>query len=664
MRSFYTTISLLTISIFFTGLAWAEVPSETTQETLTVTANKMEENIQKVPIAITAIDGYEIEDMNISSLGDLTDYVPNMMLFQHGPYGVNTPTVRGIQAPLYTNQVAAGMFIDGVPVLSAVGFDDSLLDIERIEILRGPQGTLYGKNTEVGAINIISRLPDNTFQGKVSADVGEDNKRVGTLSMTGPIVKDQLYFGLTGQYYTKDGYIDHGVTGEPVNDQESWYGRGQLRWTPSDALDIQFIATMLERDDGAGNMVPLSGDAPAPDVDEYNKSENQSQSLKISYDITDSMILTSISTRWVYDDIRSNDYDFTQANVVRADNDRTYETLSQELRLNGSTDRMQWVTGLYYDRNDTNNYNVMSGAFPSDTTDRDLKSDTYAVFGQLRYALTEKMGVTGGLRYERKEEEVDDHSIRDDDSWEDISPKFSLDYAVTPEIMGYATVAKGYRSGGFSIEKTVNPDYLSYDEEELWSYEIGAKSQFFNNRLFLNTALFYMDIDNMQMNESIVVNGANRDYITNAAKASGYGAEIDMRMLVTTGLNLFANFGFSDIEFDEFSDAKGDYKGNKNTYSPAYTFSVGAKYRMGNGFYAGADVVSYGKMYFDRANNDSRDSYELVNAKIGYEAESWDVYLYGKNIFDKEYNSYNYFGGFCNLYSEPREVGVKLSYRF
>ena len=153
-------------------------------------------------------------------------------------------------------------------------------------------------------------------------------------------------------------------------------------------------------------------------------------------------------------------------------------------------------------------------------------------------------------------------------------------------------------------------------------------------------------------------------YTTNAAEATGKGIELEMTAKPCDGLSLMAGFGYSDIEFDSFKDVLGDYEGNENPWSPEYTFNIGAQYRHYSGFYVRADLIGYGKMYFDKANDYSRDAYEIVNAKIGYEAEDFDIYLYGKNLFDEEYDSDGYFGGFYTIYSDPGEVGLQLVYRF
>lgn len=226
--------------------------------------------------------------------------------------------------------------------------------------------------------------------------------------------------------------------------------------------------------------------------------------------------------------------------------------------------------------------------------------------------------------------------------------------------MTYAGVSKGYRSGGFN-PLTTDPEYYSYDAEELWSYEIGLKSAFFNNRFVLNGAVYYMDITDMQVEEAV---GPLTSYMTNAAEASAQGIELEMTATVMEGMTLMAGFGYNDIEFDQFKDIKGDYKGNKNPFAPEYTFNVGAQYRHDSGVYTRADLIGYGKTYLDKANEYSRDAYEIVNTKIGYEAENFDIYLYAKNLFDKEYDLEGYYGGAYTIYSEPREIGLQAVYRF
>ena len=165
----------------------------------------------------------------------------------------------------------------------------------------------------------------------------------------------------------------------------------------------------------------------------------------------------------------------------------------------------------------------------------------------------------------------------------------------------------------------------------------------------------------MQVTESVA---PAETYLTNAAEATGKGIELEMTARVTDGLSLIGGFGYIDIEFDEFKDVMGDYTGNKNPYAPEYTFSIGAQYRFHNGLYARADLIGYGEMYFDKANEYKRDAYQIVNAKIGYEAAHFDVYLYGKNIFDEQYDSFGFWSGYYAVYSDPGVAGLQVTCRF
>lgn len=656
----------VTTSLLLSQSIYAEdTPKEL--DSITVTANKQEENIQDVPMSITAFDELTLEDKSITSVGELTDSVPNLIFIDQGVSGAKTPTMRGVNAGLETFDVATALFIDGVPILSFAGYEDTLQNIERVEILRGPQGTLYGRSAQAGAINIITRQPDNEFRGKISVDAGEDNKKDVSLNVSGPIFQDKFFIGLSGQYYDKDGFIKNGYTGDMEGKKEHWYGKGQLRWTPTDALDINFIVSRLEynndgytmglSEEGASSMgVIPSGDRKVySGFDTKEDSINTAQSLKISYDFNNALNLTSITTHRLYEEKTAADWDFNPADLSYTTNDNEYDSISQELRLTSNTEKMNLIAGIFYHKFD-NAFNNMWRSWP---TKRDMGGETYALFGQLRYALTDKLGITGGLRYEHQDKDFEDHVLgrAKDNSWDDIAPKFSVDYAFTPEVMGYATIAKGFRPGGFNLWSR-DAKYDSYDSEELWSYEIGAKTQFFENRLIVNGAVFYMDRNDMQVGAKIT---KNLGYLTNVASGKSYGAELEVQAKITPYFSMTSSVGYINAEFDDFEDYSGDYSGNKVPESPDYTFSIGGHYRVDNGFYAGVDLIGVGSMYLDKENEREKDAYQLINAKIGYEAENWDLYLYGKNVFDEDYSKV---GKTYITYSVPREAGVKLTYRF
>ncbi len=539
-------------------------------EEMVVTAQKQEENLQEVPVSITVFSEQDIEDMKIESIRDMADFVPNLMIYQHGVSGINSPTMRGITAPATSFRVSTGLYVDGVPVLTGPGFVNEMVDIERIEVLRGPQGTIYGKGTETGVISIITRQPDNEFRGKVSAqggkllsgETGDKLKGEFSLNLSGPIQKDRLFFGIAGKYYEKDGFIENTTTGDTVNDREHWFGRAHLRWTPVDKLDISLIASRLEYDDGGPNMnfgdngaAMFRRAAPqdrkvTSNLEGNNDASNDSQSLKIAYDISDALTLTSITTNWVYEDQSLADFDFSPATLMHSDKDSEYSKISQELRLNYSAERLKWLVGLYYDRDDIDmDYEIISVIPPmAGVTSRDIDGDTYAVFTNLTYSLTEQLSLIAGLRYEQEEQDFEDNisHLKADESWNELSPKIALEYRFTPAIMTYISVSQGYRSGGFNVAAT-NPDYISYDEEELWSYEIGVKSAFLNNRLIINGSVFYMDITDMQVDEAV---SPMELYVTNAAEATAKGVELEITARPYDGLSLIAGFGYSDVEFD------------------------------------------------------------------------------------------------------------------
>jgi len=688
-------ISLLSI-VQFSSPAWAEVKTDgkSVRDSvdlgeIIVTAEKQEKDVQDVPVAVTVMDSQDIEDKKIESVPDIIDFVPNMMGFSDSWGLSNMISLRGVSAPLILkNASAVGMYVDGVPTLSNFGLEEGIVDVERIEVLRGPQGTLYGKNTQVGAINIITRQPDNTFKARVSAEAGQflssasDDKLIGgaSLSISGPIIQDKLFLGLAGTYKHKDGFMYNTYAGDAEYDHDNYYGRAKLLWSPVERLDISLLLSSLYFDqDGNMNMnlgengaayfgIPTPSRAQSSsDLDSWMEVESETQSLKVSYALSDQMNLTSITSRKETTLKSAFDLDMTSAHIMHAyykDPGDVSEKISQELRLDSTSDKLNWLVGCYYDTDDVEMKYIQTSIYPSMIYDIESKltGNAYAVFGQLGYFFTEKIKLTGGLRYEHQDFEMErllPTTVNMDESWERVSPKIAVEYHAKPDMMFYVDVSEGYRSGGFN-ELATDPQYYSFDEESLISYELGMKSLLMNKRLMLNTAIFYMDISDMQVTELIDL---NTGYITNAAKATSYGLELELTARITDSLTLMGGFGYTHIEFDEFSDAGGDYAGNKTTYAPDYTFSIGAQYRNTKGYYARIDLIGYGKIYIDKANTYYRDPYQIINTKIGYEMDRFDIYLYGKNLLDEEYDAPHSSGVYV-LNSSPGEIGLQIVCRF
>ena len=633
-------------------------------ETITVTAQKQDEDLQNVPISISVFDSSDLEDLQVDSISDIAPFVPNLMVFDNGISGQAPPTVRGLSTDIDTNNSTMGLYVDGIPVLTGIGFDETLLDVERVEVLKGPQGTLYGKNAEAGVINVITRSPGNEVTAGAGVEFGEDSKQQYHFSTSGPIIKDKLFIGISGLHYEKDGYIHNAFLGGNSDDREHNYGKLHLRSTPSENFSLSAIVSYLKYNDGDSNMglgSSVKDREVNSDFQGYNHSISTMGALKMDYAFS-SLKLESITTARTYRFDAGGDWDFSSAVGSHSNNDSVYKKLSQEFRISSVGNRISWLAGVYGD-GDKNNFKTK--IYRSSSTkfvDRDFDGESVGAFVHTTWTLTDRLSLISGLRYDLEEKSFVDRDLDLDleEDFSEFSPKLSLQYRINPAVMFYGSATKGYQSGGFN---TLAPEgaSLSYDEETLWSYEVGSKTSFFDGRIIFNTALYYMDIDDMQVNTAI---DAVQSYRSNAAKATSKGMEVEIRYRVTQALSLFASYGYNETTFDNFSDDEGDYKGNTNPYAPKYNYNIGAQYRHQDGYYARLDLNSYGKMYFDKANQFSRDSYHLVNAKMGYETDHFDLYLYAKNLFDKAYDSDGYYSGYYTIYSPPREIGINLAWRF
>ncbi len=644
-------------------------------DTITVTAQKQEQNLQEVPESVSVLSSLDLEDRNIKGLWKAADFIPNLMLFDIGMTSFfSQPSIRGVYASAPTMSSSVGLYVDEIPVLGPAGFTADLLDVERIEVLRGPQGTLYGSNAEVGAMRVVSRDPDNEFRSKIMVQGGENKHAIAMANISGPLAKDKLFFSLAGKYDRRDGQIDNTFLNKRADDQQKWYGRGQLRLLASDDLDISLVWSHMGSNEGGPSFTPgakilgIHGMMGIPPMGKYEvrsnrdaKSEitNDLGALKIHCDLNENISLTSVTsaTRMKLDDL--GDWDFSPADLMASTQDSTFRRIAEEIRLSYKGERVHGLLGFYADRKKDNTSNTMWMFGTTTKPASQIRGDSYALFGQLDYALIPDLHLIGGLRYGKQNEEKKDFlsSFHGNKSWSDVSPKIAVSYQFTPSINIYASASKGFRSGGFS--KDVNN---VYDPEKLWSYETGVKTIFLDGRAMINASVYYMDIDDMQVEKHINPTTSTTE---NAAEASAKGYELELTVRPEKGIQFNAGFGYCDITFDSYHDTiiGKDYSGNKNPYAPEYTYNFGAIYRHTTGFYASADIVGYGNMYMDAANKDKKDAYCVTHAKIGYEFENLDVYLYAENLFDEELVTKNYFG-FYNVHGSPREVGLQLVYRF
>lgn len=626
--------------------------NEFTLEGIKVTANKREQSLQKVPSSVSAIDSIHIDDYRIETMEDIFENLPNINFVKTGPAASMTSfaSVRGISSSMGGSPVL-GLYVDDIYYSS---LDMSLLDLERVEVLRGPQGTLYGRNTEAGVINIVTKQPTTTYEGKLAADYGSFNAYGVKGMVSGPLVYDKVLMRLTGSYKGSDGYINNSFDDDDnVNAHREIDFRGKIAMPVRDkGLNMSLtVDGQNYKSDGYADYSDLDNSDPYEvNVDFPGKTSRDAYglSLRASYDF-DSMALTSITSYRDEVNQNDNDIDFTSVDYARLYLDHDVNTYSQELRLT-STDAaspLQWQVGAYgffekFDRNYISRMNMapMGMGVMNFVSDSQTDSTGGALFTEGSYTLWDKLTLTAGLRYDHIYREIDysmdnagmmpNYSGSNSKSFDAWLPKLSVSYQLTPNIMPYATISRGFREGGFNVKERLGEAFKS---EFAWNYELGVKTTWLENRLTANLAAFYIDWKDRQVE---IIN-AGTFMIDNAGDATSAGFELEVSARPMEGLELVASLGYIDAEYDSYDNGVEDFSGNTVINTPEYTARLGATYRFTNGIFLGGNYRHYGKSYTDPANTESQSDYGLMDVKVGYEKDHFSVYAWGANIFDTEY---------------------------
>jgi iron complex outermembrane receptor protein len=650
-------------------------------ETITVTAHKTASDKQDLPAAVSAFDGYILEDLGLDNLTDVVINTPNINFNRADSHTVQY-TFRGIGGTKNMNR-AFYVNLDDVSVPYAA--TDTLLDVERVEILRGGQGALYGANTHTGLINVVTRDPEFTSTGMETQISYEKLNTFRVQTVVGGSANNTVAYRIAAAYTSTDGYYENiGLGRDNTNDSDQFTGRAKFLFQPGSDNRVT-LSVYGDRYDSAFDAYGPVGQPVSLDTWNDEAGENTgdiiSPTLKWEHALGNNTKLTSITnyTRSTYGFV--HDWDFTGYDMMVGEYGETFNVASQELKLSGGEGKhLQWLAGVFGRYQTMDNQSMakfgmamgpMAGLY--DREDSTMDTGNLAGYGRVVYRVFPKLELTGALRldYEKKELEWANQSTTGspvtsftaDKDWVAISPSAGASWILSDRQRVYATVARGFKAGDYNyvmpyvqVAQTdpVAPEYTL-------TYEMGYKSRHFNDRLEFNTDVFYVDWTDMQVD--IQIPGSTFYEKLNAAEAHSSGLEIEARFRPLGGWTIFAGLGYMfEYEFDEFKDNATDYTGKKLPFTNEYTVNLGTTFHTSSGFFMGLDAAFRGPYYLVEDNSGRQSSYVMLNAKTGYAAEHWEVSIYGRNLLDELYAVSSFSGAL--MAAEPLTVGVMVKLLF
>lgn len=684
-----------------TGIVAAE---EMALEEVLVTAQKRVESLQDTPIAIAAFNQDALTTIGVTDLTDLRGNAPSLsissfaadraapLVFIRGMGSIDVQT---------TKDAAVGMYLDGVLLGRASGMAADIADLERIEVLRGPQGTLYGRNTTGGAINFITSKPGDELDVRLKVSAGNYSFLDTRLSANIPVT-ESLFIKAAYMHAERDGWVENRAS---LLDQIDYYeddkgaGNFALRWLPSDNLTIDYAYDFSNMDYGNTFYQITEGlSVSRQEKSDQNfgmapsESNVEGHNLTLAWEL-ESVTLKSITGYRELENSLNQNYigNFYQENQV------DQEQFSQEFQAVGSLgDRFEYVTGVYYydeesDEAQQTNMTpwfgfIWPGVSGYDAWSVSAKSTSLAVYGQGSWkpdVLENRLRLTLGMRYTEDEREAEKSYLRDlftgptvpplvlvgDNDFSDFSPSLTAEYAFSDDVNGYAKWSTGYRAGGFNTRSTVAAFGEGFDQEDVTSYELGMKSDLWNNRLRLNMAVYYNDFEDLQIDQ--VRPGIIFTDTLNSGDATVTGAEIEVTALLAEGLTLDAFYAYMDAEFDEYLDNDVDLADIKQMpYAPKNQSKVALKYVLpvSYGEYSfDMDYQYQGKTYSGPNNDTDNASYYLWNARaqlagisLGSTAEL-TLAAWGRNLGDEEYTiATSNLGSVSSVFGTPRTYGMDV----
>ncbi|HVK81306.1 MAG TPA: TonB-dependent receptor, partial [Verrucomicrobiae bacterium] len=698
-----------------TGVAAAQETTSGDLEEIIVTAQRRSENLQDTPISISALTSETIENAGIGRLEDFSAALPNVYIT---PRDLRTTTIsiRGISADLNNPGLdqSVGVYVDGVYQGRAATINSNLFDLERIETLRGPQGTLYGRNTIAGAVNVITRRPTNETRAAGEVSYGSEEAIRANVVGSGAL-NDALFTSVALSVDQRDGLVENTATGTALDDLNSQGARLALALEPGGAWDfiLRLDASRDRTNSGAYDVADNGAFTGAPFADASPTDRRVAQSTDTTqnrdiYGVSgelnwrlDSGTLTSITAYRGYDWDNVQDNDYSVLDMLDTGINEHQTQTSQEVRFASDTsDNFSYVAGLFYYFQQLNTDSLVYlgtdlGIYPTRemaVINADVDTTSYAAFGRGSYRISDAFSVALGLRYTREDKSLDFQQIGDpfevlapnigprslDRSDENLSTSLTGEWRPNDDTLAYVTFSQGYKSGGFNVFSVTATDDAEYLPETVSNYEIGYKSEFFDNRLRFNASVFYMQYEDLQQNQLIDTGGGISQFQTsNAAEAHSQGLELEIAAALSANLQITASYSVLNAEFDSYPDATpsgDDFSGNRLPYAPETAASLAAEWTQPLGdleFFARVEGAYRSRIYFASNNAYSDPALTLFNARLGIGSENgnWRATIWGRNLTDEDY-AINRFDGaivpgqVLQALGAPQSAGIELSLRY
>jgi len=679
--------SCATAALAIGGAAQAQTATHPAPEggvaDIIVTAQQRAEPLQNVPIQVRAFTSEAIEDAGIRSTGDIIAQIPNMSFDRGINYSTTFITMRGLTQIVNADPPVA-FVIDGVPQTSQEQVGIPLFDLERVEVLKGPQGALYGRNAVGGAINVVTKAPTNAFEGFGQISYGNGDTWDGAAGLSGAIVEDVARFRVAGTYRRSDGLVYNRFRGDHVDYLDHDYSlRGRLLLTPGTAFTADIRAQYRNFLGGTNGYSPIPSDdpnyfpGPESNFPALARGSSTDATAKLDYKF-DFATLTAISAFTRFDQDYHADLDFSNEIYkpsgfndlgfqIGQGQDFAQRTFSQEVRLVSSDGgAFRWLVGGYYLNTrralrtrafvdiDSTPEQIDNPALVVVDKNEFSRNKAYAGFAQLDYDLLYNLTLTGGLRYDRddrRQTNVSTGALRTQ-SFDHWQPKVTLTWKPESGRLLYATYSTGFRSGGFNAPDVIVPQFKA---ETLQNFELGFKSQWLNRKLTLNGSVFLMNVSDYQF--YYIENESASQIIDNIEKVQIRGLELEAVAQAARGLDLSLAVGYVDTNIRK-SIFPEDI-GNQTPRNTPFTLNTSIQYRRGLGGevegFARVEYQHVGQKFWGADNVAVQNPYEMVNVRLGIERGDLGLYFFGRNLLNEKYYT---------EYVQPRYSGLTIGVGF